>query len=146
MLSYTRRQEENKSFLLKQFIPARGRKHAYGAQSAAHARNNSSPQGDGNLLISRRVPSAGAKQFIPARGRKPRPRFSIFYAIKKQFIPARGRKHSNSLLFLSYQSKQFIPARGRKRAFSNLKILVCMKQFIPARGRKPQRKANTNNL
>lgn len=35
MLSYTRRREENKSFLLKQFIPARGRKLGQAAVSAS---------------------------------------------------------------------------------------------------------------
>ena len=70
MLSYTRRQEENKSFLLKQFIPARGRKPLHPAQH--HLR--------------------GVKQFIPARGRKRLLDVMDPVVALKQFIPARGRK------------------------------------------------------
>ena len=79
------------------------------------ARNNSSPQGDGNCDGTVTTAVTLWKQFIPARGRKP-PRTAILpTSSAKQFIPARGRKPISLLQTCALAiTKQFIPARGRK--------------------------------
>mgnify|MGYP004641366527 CR=1 FL=1 len=80
------------SLLVKQFIPARGRKRDERIPQSRQARNNSSPQGDGNPRV-----------------------WHVWPYLSKQFIPARGRKHCFFLLLFLDSPKQFIPARGRKR-------------------------------
>ena len=99
----------------KQFIPARGRKHLLlslhlqpphetihprkGTETSAAKRpcnpsgNNSSPQGDGNMLCAQCVAQVG-ETIHPRKGTETRYLSAYCVNILKQFIPARGRKQS----------------------------------------------------
>ena len=76
----------------KQFIPARGRKHA--------PCTTCEPQ--------------HLKQFIPARGRKPRIRAQNFQQSKETIHPRTGTETMSFSFSINVILKQFIPARGRK--------------------------------
>ena len=79
--------------LLKQLIPARGRKQ---------------------LFYRFLFFPFFEKQLIPARGRKPMCWMIFARSWPKQLIPARGRKQTRRLDSKRLQAKQLIPARGRK--------------------------------
>ena len=146
--------------MLKQLIPARGRKPLPFRVFGAHfVRNNSSPRGDGNDIFSAVHSIILSKQLIPARGRKRKRNRQFIQRLSKQLIPARGRKLAGVLVFVvarhetthpregtetrdtapeaSSYSKQLIPARGRKLDRGADIAVFHTKQLIPARGRKP---------
>ena len=135
MLSYTRRQEENKSFLLKQFIPARGRKPrntisnllgcpkqfipARGRKprdvdhSQRRNRNNSSPQGDGNMIAFYLEQHPERNNSSPQGDGNAKRSRAAPHARGNNSSP-QGDGNANRGRSRNSQPKQFIPARGRK--------------------------------
>ena len=114
MLSYTRRQEENKSFLLKQFIPARGRKRPANRLRRRFRRETIHPR-KGTETRARAPRRRTARETIhPRKGTETFACAASSLRPSKQFIPARGRKLEGTLGGAQAKAKQFIPARGRK--------------------------------
>ena len=104
----------------KQFIPARGRKHVFAGfhflfllhetihprkgtethrrlpSGTCGFRNNSSPQGDGNVANGAVGRVVDGETIHPRKGTETRWCISWLFPLSKQFIPARGRKLASS--------------------------------------------------
>ena len=122
--------------LLKQLIPARGRKQNANICRIVRARKQLIPARGRKPFHPYHPKSRFRKQLIPARGRKPRTIHQLQIVNGETTHPREGTETRISQKISFFSSKQLIPARGRKPIWVSLFFKDCAKQLIPARGRK----------
>ena len=123
---------------MKQFIPARGRKHCWRSPGCSFGCETIHPRKGTETITHSHVFPSLCETIHPRKGTETTPHWSRGRGHTRNNSSPQGDGNQKSSPIRQMLMKQFIPARGRKRGAVGVAVVLTAKQFIPARGRKPE--------